>query len=697
MRSRFLIRLRPRQGDDGYMLLIVVTAMFVLTIVATGALGYAIHGVKGGKRLTDWSAALTAAQSGVDDFMSRLNTDEGYWKKTPQYGLTNGALAEVDCANVAWRVAYPVGVAPCGWNPTTPTGWRSVANSTTAAYHYDVDTSATTANGIVRIASTGKVGSVTRTVTAQLRRGGLGEFVYLSDFETIDPRDLAYWGKAPPAGKTLLELAVAPVVDVNLMVQTEAAIAAKTQTDTTARIQSCERHWYPVPIRSSPPCQSIDFTGSDAMVGPVHSNDAIAMKDSPRFTGPVTTTYPACQTKTTDADCYRPPVATPVFAKGITFRPNVTLPLSAVQLPRLREKTDPATTTNPGCRYTGHTRIVFTDDGKMRVWSPYTTSVNPQCGALSELNNAAGSGALVPVPANNVIYVDDVPGTQAQPPAGACQPNAVAPGFPQAQDVNMTDQRVQKTVVKATILTPILGLLGVVLGLLFKTTTTTTTIDIFGLSVTETVVTESDTGTEGSTTTIGYTTAHKPLGAEAQCRTGTVYVEGKLKGKVSLVAQNSILVTGDLTYADGHAAPAYTGHGTSVLGLVAGNSTLVYHPIKCTAMDPQQRCTAGTNLARPHTGTVFRDPKVHASVLALNGSVGVQAHGLGASLGTLSVFGSVAQRYSGLVGTPGTHGYLRAYSHDEALRYDPPPYFPDPTSGAWGVKTFAETRAAYHV
>jgi Tfp pilus assembly protein PilX len=648
MRSRLLTRLRPVRGDEGYALVTVIASMFVLTILATSALGYALNGVKSGKRSTDWSAALTAAQAGVDDFMAKLNADEGYWKKTPQYGIANSAQSAVDCTNVAMRVAVTSGTPPCGWTATTPTGWRSVANSTTASFHYDVNTTTTLANGVVRIASTGKVGSVTRTVTAQLRRGGFGEFLYLSDIETIDPANLAIWG-----------------------------------ADSDWAQAHCNRYYYPSPNRNSG-CKGINFADGDVLNGPLHTNDAMQMSGSPTFNGATTTSYPTCQAAT-PSTCYRGS-ATPTFAKGVKFRANVSMPTTVAGL---LSQTDPTKTANPGCLYTGPTRIVFTDDGKMKVWSPYTTAVNPRCGALATLKDATGTGAVVDVPTNNLIYVQNVPASQTTPADAACLPNGVAPGFPQQGDFNMTDLIETTTVTKTTVAENS-GFYR------YKTTTKTDVVDPSGTPKSSESTTRSFSGTVG---TVGPTTTtktiHAALGVEAKCRTGTVYVEGKLEGKVSVVSDNTIIVTADLTYADGHAVPSYTGHGRSVLGLIASNSVMVYHPIKCTSTASNQTCAAGSSLNRHSTGTPFENPKIHASILTLQHSIGVQAHDIGTALGKLTVFGSMAQKFRGVVGTSAGAGYKKDYNYDDALKFDPPPYFLDPTSGSWGVKTFAEVRPAY--
>jgi Tfp pilus assembly protein PilX len=664
MRSRLLTRLRPGRGEEGYALLTVVAAIFVLTILATGALGYALNGVKGGKKDSDWNASLAAAQAGVDDFLAKVRADEGYWRKTPQYAVANPtAAASVDCANVALRVPISTN-APCGWNASTPVGWRTVGSSTTASFHYDVDVTSTQTNGMVKLTSTGRVGKVTRTVTSQVKRQGFGEFLYLSDYETIDPANRAVYASD--------------------------AAAADAQ-------RKCSQHYYEPDQTLSPPaaprnasCPLISFSGNDRINGPLHSNDTISISGSATFNGATTTSYPACAGKTGKPNCYiNPPGISGTPSRSPTFRPVVSLPTTVAGL---KSKTD-ATAENPGCLYTGPTRIVFTADGKMKVWSPYTRSVNAHCGRLSQLNNAAGAGDIIDVPTNSLIYVQDVPATEAVPAAGACAPDSIAPKFPLTGDFNMVDVTWPVTT-KVTHTKPS--------GKWRITTKKTYTEPAGADPATSVVTTTKDVTTDPGTApadVVG-TETHKPLGVEAQCRTGTAYVEGSLNGKVTLVADNSIIVADHLTYSDGHAAPSHTGHGQSVLGLIASNSVLVYHPITCRRgnVNADGVCTNGTNLAR-HTGTVFQDPKIHASILTLQHSIAVQAYQLGGPLGTLSIFGSMAQRFRGAVatgsGSTTSTGYQKGYSFDENLKFDPPPHFLDPTSGGWGSTRYAEVTAAY--
>lgn len=163
------------------------------------------------------------------------------------------------------------------------------------------------------------------------------------------------------------------------------------------------------------------------------------------------------------------------------------------------------------------------------------------------------------------------------------------------------------------------------------------------------------------------------------CGNGNVWVEGTLKGRVTLAAQNNIIVTDDLLIANTPKGSAAT--GPDMLGLVAANSVVNYHPVN----------SSGTNLK------AAEDRWIYASIQTLQRSFWVQSYDEGAKLGTLHVRGSIAQRWRGIVGTSGGSGtgYLKDYGYDSRLKFTSPPYFPQWTNAVWGAKTTAELTPQY--
>ena len=72
----------------------------------------------------------------------------------------------------------------------------------------------------------------------------------------------------------------------------------------------------------------------------------------------------------------------------------------------------------------------------------------------------------------------------------------------------------------------------------------------------------------------------------------------------------------------------------------------------------------------------------------------------GTSLGKLSVRGSIAQKWRGIVGTGTTAtstatGFKKDYGYDTRLKFLSPPYFPQWTSAQWSAQTTGELKPQY--
>lgn len=194
------------------------------------------------------------------------------------------------------------------------------------------------------------------------------------------------------------------------------------------------------------------------------------------------------------------------------------------------------------------------------------------------------------------------------------------------------------------------------------------------------------------------------------CNQGDVFVEGVLKGRTTLQAQNNLVVTGNLTYASGPS-------GSDMLGLVGDSTVSVYHPVTCSTASSASlgivngrsingRCEGGTNVtrspadaastteARVITAYPMTNVTIHAVILATQNGFIVQNALIGTALGQLQVHGAIAQRFRGHIGgnISGVHsrGYTKNYTYDERAAYAPPPFMADLAVSAWGVKRFAE-------
>jgi hypothetical protein len=371
-----LRRLRPSSSEDGgYALLVVLGVGVMLLALVTTALTVASSGYRKAGKDDDWNAALSAAYGGLEEYQSRLANDSTYAK----YGNPSSPFTAATDSTVS---------LPSGGNPAFGVGaagtWAQIPGSDgKASYRYEVDNSAYSATGTLRLRVTGRVDGQTRTVVADLRQSGFIDYLYFTDFEVADP-DYA--------------------------------------TTTPSRDPLCKRHAWDDPTRPAG-CKIIQFGAMDTINGPVHSNDQLVLCGG-TFKGAVTTSNP-------NAVYSRPsgcPSASFTVGTGPTFASSLDLPATNGEM-RTETQNDLPDVPRPGCLYTGPTSITFNPNGTMTVVSPWTkytnrsfspgvASANPAaCGQPGTGAGQLGSagGATVPVLDENLLYVQDVPRDSTDP------------------------------------------------------------------------------------------------------------------------------------------------------------------------------------------------------------------------------------------------------------------------------------------
>lgn len=672
-----LRRLRGSDADEGVALVMVVGTMLVLASLALVTLGYTMAGQKFARYDQDYAAAENAAQSGIDDFISRLNRD---------YTYTNG----IDCHNVAWQgpssgdpgATIPTS-NPCGWTPTTPVGWLPARpghdSPNDPMFHYDVDLVAARSEGKVALTVTGKANGVYRTLQTLVGKGGSTDYVYYTDFEDADPDNRQVY----PQSK----------VDAMKSGSATDQAAARAcgffgysyalhwwQTDSNGKY----RYNYSYGGQSA--CTEIQFTGGDDLDGEVYTNDTIFSVPNgtvrPIFEKQVYTGEPDCKNAGSTTDSWNTHCLRTSAASGSTNKADFSGYKPLVGDGHTLDDTSAQFVDFPGCHYYGSTRIVFNGDGTMTVWNPKSvnggnpptaiaapTLTAPTCGTLDALNSAAG--ATVPVPTEQVIYVAPSP---SQDTAGHTL---------QARQCYS-------------------GELGGPAGRTLPLGTYTSSIP--------TAVTSSSPS---------YDEDVNMTDDDKYCMRGNLYAEGVIKGRVTLAAAESIVATGDLVLKGG------TDTGSQdMLGLVATNSVEVMHPRIVTYTTQQRKANCGSTTGSPRTwqyclkvdgagnmtgneresdtagyGTWphrVGDPghdnanfptnglQIAGSIQTLQHSFWVQQYADGSSKGTLYVKGSIAQRWRGIVGTSGgSTGYLKDYEYDTRLKFTSPPYFPKWATSEW--------------
>jgi hypothetical protein len=368
-------------GEEGFALLTVVGTMSLLLLLVLAATTFAMRSVPTSRRAQDYAAAMAAAQAGVDDYLSRLNTCDTFWAAA--------------CAGSAPETAKEP-------------NWAEVPGSegpTKATYTYSIMSTPATTPGLIRVKATGKVNGVQRSIVVDLRKKGFLEFIYYTDKESRSPA---------------------------IVMETDARV-------TQEQANECARYYYSAGGVDGRTAGSdaddaaiagrcdISFIGGDVINGPLYTKDAMLLRANngvgPRFNGPVETYWLTSYTPAPDpAAPYRKGTAGVVPHPDGKYGPTIATRL--LELPptntAIRAQADPATSTQ-GCLYKGSTRIVLKSSGKMDVTSATTAAqTNPGC----------GPGTNLDLPENGVIYVDPSTGTC---PAG--WNNKAAGLYPVAGDV----------------------------------------------------------------------------------------------------------------------------------------------------------------------------------------------------------------------------------------------------------------------
>jgi hypothetical protein len=714
-----MTREEQQPNDHGAAMIMVLGMMSIMTVVVAAALAYATSVAPQVRRDENWQAALAAAQAGVDDYLAKLN-------RTDAYALT------VDCANVALK-GPKAEANSCGWNSGTAPGWVDVQavgedaegkpiTSTAGKFHYDVNTANFWKDGSVWVESTGKVRGVSRTIQVRVARGGSTDFLYYTDFEDADPQNLVAY---PPGDSKSLSTGGAKYDECGR----SGASKAEYWWDTDDHKRRDDRN-----------CVEIQFAGKDVLDGDVHFNDSPLMSSSggtrPRFLKGYEVADPNCTEAAGrpdasgigkdvgDGKCWRSTSSVNPYVGTAGARPALTL-----YLPDNSDKF----ATYPGCNYYGDTRIRFNSNGTMTVWNTMSSGKNLKgpgspgtlnCGDASQFIPATGqkypaSGQTVPVPDDLIIYVQASTSGSA-----ACVPGQIVNG-------TMSGSTSSDQIPKGTGAT----FQGVTdISYYNPSTSTFTTTKKWKRGSSSWALDSSFTPNPTYSTEVPSGDIHPQT---FDCGLGNAYIEGTVRGRVTIAAQNNVIVTSDLGINS--TSTGNTAIGPDMVGLVAANSVVVYHPV---ARDYETTNTAWTRVARspgtltsacpttpsgsPSTGNAksgntltcsFNTTKgytsayedldfagatdssgtrwIYASIQTLQRSFWVQNYNRGDDLGTLAVRGSIAQKWRGAVGTSGGTGFAKDYSYDTRLQFASPPYFPQWTNAAWGSKVTGELPAKY--
>lgn len=372
-------------------------------------------------------------------------------------------------------------------------------------------------------------------------------------------------------------------------------------------------------------CATIQFGGNDTLNGKVHSNDAMRICDA-TFKGPVTTAYKGpggvnyLKIGSGGASC-----SGQKFEKGAPVNTTSTIDMPETNAELKREvRTDlPGDVPRPGCLYTGPTKITLNTNGTMTVRSPWTKATRvagapvtsgskpAECGTPGTKVGELGhaNGANVAVPDYNVVYVQNIPGTSSDP-------NYAVP--------------------------PASSCKG------------------------------ADTSKTGNG--IGYPISGEvaPRTDSYSCKSGDVFIEGSMNGRMTIASENYIYLTNDIRYVD---------ESDDVLGLIGNNAVFVWNPVNSSNA----------------TMLTTKNRHIDAAIMSVAHTIQVQNYDKGSQRGILSINGSLIQKFRGTVGTSGSKstGYTKNYMYDDRYLYLAPPKFLNPVETTYGVTKHAEVDPAF--
>jgi type II secretory pathway pseudopilin PulG len=144
-----------------------------------------------------------------------------------------------------------------------------------------------------------------------------------------------------------------------------------------------------------------------------------------------------------------------------------------------------------------------------------------------------------------------------------------------------------------------------------------------------------------------------------------VFISGNYSKDITIGTDKDIIVRGDVTRTRFAGVPADV-----EMGLIATSYVRVMH---------------GTSGGANVTAYTMQDVTIEAAIMSVQHSFIVDNWNEGARLGTLTVFGAIAQKFRGPVGTATPTGYTKSYNYDDRMHYRNPPSFLDALSAAWEI------------
>ncbi len=239
---------RRLRASDGYTMAMTLMGGLLMSMIVVSAVAAVNGDINTTRADVDHKRAYEAALTGLAAYSYQLNKDQNYWEKCTSVPSPN-ALNQVGSTTNRRPVpggsgaTYAIELIPAAGQTSC-----STADPTGTMIEQGV-----AADGTFRIRSTGFSAGQDEAVVATYSKEGLLDYIYFTQYETMDP---VTFGAVPWAAD---------------------AYAHCTRTRQEGR-QSA-----PIPNSGGVFCLTIVFIGGEQINGPLHSNDTLVICGNPRF------------------------------------------------------------------------------------------------------------------------------------------------------------------------------------------------------------------------------------------------------------------------------------------------------------------------------------------------------------------------------------------------------------------------------
>ncbi|HEX3432671.1 MAG TPA: hypothetical protein VHT25_01265 [Solirubrobacteraceae bacterium] len=643
---------RAAAREEGFTMLFALLALFVSSLLVAAALTSANGDIRLSRKTTAQNKAYYAAVAGVNRYQYQMSANPNYWIECPTLPTTGTTPIKVpETTDEEYSVKTLSSTSHTACTPNSTTNKQAAILETTG-----------TASGTFRILSTGTSNGTTRSIVATFTHPGFLNYVYLSNYEILDPAAQnpvpihceQYYAQRLAAGVTgecgTIVWAKSDKVNGPMHTNDAAAMCAEgTNKPTFGR------------LNHSPP-DKIEINGG-------HYGGGGNCKDEVTFNGTYLTGGPTLLPPETDSELLEsastgykfsgkttivlksgtPNTMTVTDSKGVTGAAKP-FPASGVLYVENSATTGCAKYTPYGSNYTtdtgcGNVYISGTYTESLTVAAANDVIVNGNLTTTTETGGRPTGVATLGLIATNFVRVyHPVETTYSGNPYTPKTAAASGSTCSATSTVNISGKINSNTQVTNLSSNEELRVGDAVTGLGIPANTKITAINNNG-----TAITLSNSATSSKTTELTFTLPYEYFGTIKLC------VEVP---KVNYKFHESEKLDSEACKEFGGQEEAY----------VAGG--------KCAYTNSAAGCDA-TNAP-----TALTAPVIDAAILSTAHSFINDNFECGENLGELTIWGSIAQFWRGTVGR-GASGYIKNYNYDDRLASLQPPSFLSPSTTSW--------------